>query len=85
MKRLTIKQMEDFYRKMEAAELPGISPWADLPAIRRTVLESIGRMMNEMEYAGVKSLKLREEKGEADEAYVNGSLQAPGPENRKKS
>ena len=85
MKRLTIRQMEDFYRKLEAADLPGISPWADLPAIRRTVLESIGHMMNEMEYAGVKSLKLREEKGEADEAYVKGSLQAPGPENRKKS
>ena len=86
MKRLTIKQMEEFCGKLEAAELPEkISPWANLEAVRRTVIESIGRLINEMEYAGVKSLKLEEGGGEEGAESAEAPFQSRGRAGRKKS
>ena len=59
--RLTLRQMEEFYQKMKAAELPEAGTWSTMPHNRDMVLNYLGQMIDELEYIKKKSVKLKED------------------------
>lgn len=59
--RLTVKQMEEFYQKIKAAELPELGVWSNMAINRDAVLNYLGQMIDELEYMEKKSLKLKED------------------------
>lgn len=60
-KRLTLKAIEEFYRELEAAELPEkLSTWSELPVYKKMALSYLGNIIDELNYEGAKSLKLKE-------------------------
>lgn len=66
-KRLTIKRIEEIYRELEAAEMPEKTPSdCGIKIYRDSALNALALMVREMEYAKVKSLKLKEEGVEDD-------------------
>lgn len=60
-KRLAIKQIEEICRELEAAEIPEKMPSdCGIKIYRDSALNALALMVREMEYAKVKSLKLKE-------------------------
>lgn len=59
--RLTLRQMEEFYQKMKAAELPEAGPWSNMPYNKEMIVNHLGQILDELEGMKKKSLKLKEE------------------------